>query len=1388
VIWTYVQKMAVLLFRKDVMTVIGRIFEQAKLPWLVALLCVVFFFKGQAAEETSPEYLHRTWQSEEGLPNPVVRAVMQSKDGYLWLGTDECLARFDGVKFTEFDRKEIQNRHERWMVGLCEGKDGSLWVSSCNGGIIRLKDGVTSRYTIEHGLATNYVLSAYEDTKGNVWVGTARGLARLEGERMNTFPNTEGLIFRTDGSMQEAVRTIIEDRKGNIWIGTAGGLSIYKDGKFTAYTTTNLLANASVMALLEARDGSMWIGTSGGLSHLKDGKLTHYTTDSGLAHDTVRAIHEDASGNVWIGTHGGLQRFIHGEFFPVKFRDTLSLESGDHISDHVYCIEEDREGNLWIGTNVGLRRLRQQKFKIYSKQEGMPHEQATAVLQDQSGAMWIATFGGGLTRYHNNEFITFDTNNLPSNYILGLCETRDGALWIGTDLHGVIQLKDGEFTQFKAKATVAFNTVRIIIEGRDGKIWIASNTGVSTLETFMKGRPVRNLEVSGPRAMIEDSQGNLWIGTKTGLIRWKDGERQNYTEKDGLTSSWVNALYEDADGAIWIGTELGGLNRFKGGKFTSFGEAQNFKERILHILEDGGGNFWLGTKGGVFSLRRNEINAFLDGKKSRVNVVSYGKADGMRRAQCNGIGQPCGWESTDGRLWFPTLFGVAAFTSTDVAGNTVPPSVVVEKVIADKLTVHPSLQSVFPPGSGDVEFHYTGLSFTVPEKVRFLYKLDEVDTDWHDAGTRRVARYSNLHPGEYTFRVKACNNDGVWNENGAAYSFSIEPHFYETAAFYALCAATLIIFGTGLYQLRLRHLRTREQELLEQVNERTKELRQEITERKHAQRRSAVFSKLGQFLSLAKSTEDAAKTIVDAADELIGWDACSLYSYDVETDQGTPVLFYDLVNGNRERVTTDGILGNTARRTLKDGAQLILRKEPVASSPEYLPFGDRSRPSASLIFVPIRTGNKVVGILSVQSYKANAYGENDLTTIQALADYCGGAFERLRAEAALQESRQMVLRQERLAAVGQLSAGVAHEFNNILTVVKGHANLLLENQRLGEDVTQSLTQIATSADRAANLTRQMLAFSRKQLMQPRAIDLNDVAVQVTKMLGRVLGENISLCCNFAQKLPPIYADVGMMEQILMNLALNARDAMPRGGQLAITTEAVQISEPQLQGRAEAYTGRFVQLKVADTGSGMDEVTLQRIFEPFFTTKEVGKGTGLGLSTVYGIVKQHQGWIEVDSSKGKGTTFNIFLPVHVKPVTQKSGQSAAPAVRGGRETILFVEDEADIRKLARQVLEYYGYRVFEASSGVDALKKWEQHKEEINLLLTDMVMPEGVSGGELARRLRAEKPSLKVIYSSGYSVEILEKDFSTEKNFRFLEKPYKPQKLAEMVRDCFDSPN
>jgi len=433
--------------------------------------------------------------------------------------------------------------------------------------------------------------------------------------------------------------------------------------------------------------------------------------------------------------------------------------------------------------------------------------------------------------------------------------------------------------------------------------------------------------------------------------------------------------------------------------------------------------------------------------------------------------------------------------------------------------------------------------------------------------------------------------------------------------------------------------------------------------------------------------------------------------------------------------------------------------------------------SGATILIPTR--ERPYGVFCAHTVRHRDFTPDDVQFLLAVANVIGITVERLRLGEQLRQSQKM-------ESIGQLAAGVAHDFNNMLTIIQGHTSSLLAKPTLPPDVLDPIQAVYFAAERAAGLTRQLLMFSRKNVMQVRPLDLREVVGNMSKMLQRLFGETITLEFQPPDELPSVQGDTGMVEQVIMNLAVNARDAMPKGGRLTIGLDAMAVDAAHVELHPEARSGNFVRLRMSDTGIGMDAATRSRIFEPFFTTKDVGKGAGLGLATVYGIVKQHEGWVEVESEPGEGAIFDVFFPATMQAaqtVEEKTGP--AESVTGGTETIFLVEDEPVLREMARDILESYGYRILEAATGKEALGMWNLTRGKIDLLLTDMIMPDGISGAELAQRLLAGQPHLKIVFTSGYTANEVSPEVLAKTRARFLQKPYTHDMLAKVVRDALD---
>lgn len=741
---------------------------------------------------TLNEFGHQAWTTENGLPQNTVQAIVQTQDGYLWIGTQEGLVRFDGLNFAVFDKENTPAFKSNDIRFLQQDRQGRLWISTSYGLVCR-HNGQFAGYTINEGLPDNSVGPIVEDTNGNVWIGTAAGLARFEDGKFKTFTVENGLS-------RNVVQLLTARANGTLLVGTSAGLQALSGDSFTNITIGPDILPANITAIAETQDGQLWLGTLNGLFAV-DGYGRANPVP--LPNNRVNALCVDRTGTLWIGTAAGLARVRNGKVETFTAADGLT-------SNLVLSVFEDREGSIWIGTEAGgLNQLKSKKFNTYTTRQGLPSDLVKAIYQDSQGGIWIGSNGGGLTLFKDGKFTTWTTKDgLSSDVVLSLTSSADGTLWIGTP-DGLNRFRDGAFQTFTFADGLSNDLVRSVFVDRSGVLWVGTRDGLNSFRDneFRTYTTQDGLANNFIGAIYEDSKGNLWVGTLGGLSKLKDGVFQTFTTNEGLSSNTVISLYEDAAGDLWIGTNGGGLNRLRGGKFVSFTNRNALAADVIYrILEDKQQNLWCSSNKGIFRVSKAELERVATGASANLSPVYYGPADGTLTRECSGGGHPAGWKTSDGRLWFATIKGLAVIDPENIPLNTTPPPIAVEQLFVDNEAVSTSQKVTLSPGTSRLDFYYTALSFIAPENVRFKYKLEGFDDDWIDAGAKRVASYTNLRPGNYTFRVIAANNDGVWNESGAAVQFYLQPRFYQTYWFYLLVGLLLALAAWQLYRLRVKRM------------------------------------------------------------------------------------------------------------------------------------------------------------------------------------------------------------------------------------------------------------------------------------------------------------------------------------------------------------------------------------------------------------------------------------------------------------------------------------------------------------------------------------------------------------------------------------------------------
>lgn len=824
-------------------------------------------------------YLNRVWQFEDGLPQNSVQAVIQTRDGYIWAGTQKGLARFDGVQFTVFDSGNTKELRTNYITCLVEGKDGSLWIGTDGGGVTRYKDGAFSNFSKSDGLLSDSIKTIFQRKDGSLWISTMGGTSIYKDGAFTWFVPPEGTIGANGWTANTMLRSFCESEDGTLWTCNEFGFFSYKDGTLKKGAERETKPFQSIRSIFLDRQGNVWLGTTEGAHRLsKNGAFTDYSKRHGLG-GIGNTILEDRNGNIWLGTYGGLNRLSEG-----KLWNEVNVEG--MAFDVVNSICEDREGNIWAGTKEGLYRLKKRTFQIYTRRDGLGDNNVISVMEDNDGSIWAGTWGGGASRIVNGqvaETISRETHKIRNDLILGLCRTHDDNLWMGLDFDaGLWRIKNGKAFSYQSSEGIIDSAIKVIFEDRDHTLWVGSRSALYQFKDNVFTRYTKANGLAGDmiRVIFQDREGNLWIGTKDGLSLRKSDTFTNFQKKDGLSSDNISAIYQDTEGTLWIGTVGGGLNRFKNGKFTAYTTKEGlFNDDVFDILEDDRGCFWMTCRMGVFQVNKKEFDDLDRGAIRAVKSLSYGKFDGLISLECNNVAKPSACKTRDGCLWFATAKGLAMVDpkSPNLKVDETPPPVMIEKVISDKkpvtelqgykvtkkaetnhVTMQPFNHVTLPPGRGELEIHYTVLSFTLPEQNRFKYKLAGFDENWIDAGSRRVAYYSNLKPGNYQFQVRGCNKDGVWNQRGASFSFHLAPHFYQSAWFYLACVSMATMSGFGIHRLRIRSLRARQQELMLTVEERTKDLKAEIVERQKVQAENeTVHQKLLQTSRSAGMAEVA---------------------------------------------------------------------------------------------------------------------------------------------------------------------------------------------------------------------------------------------------------------------------------------------------------------------------------------------------------------------------------------------------------------------------------------------------------------------------------------------------------------------------------------------------
>ena len=831
---------------------------------------VLYFCLCLGITTAQAQYRFDQWTADDGLPQNSVYRIVQTRDGYLWLATLDGLARFDGVRFTVFNRSNTPGIVNNRFVSLFEAAGGDLWAGTEESGAGRFHEGRFEHFGAGAGVpGIVYGIEPDADDDGVIFINDNQTIRFSDGQfspfearsnfspperaarsssiRIGCRPDSENKFSEcfingqwqsfslSDGSPQVRFSTAAQEATGSVWLITADGnlaraengrvAGVYgeRDGlpKFPLYFMTGWRFGL----VAKDADGSLWLVDLPSMQ--KELLLKKAAVLPMLDQAEIYSTYTDGEGNLWFGTkRDGL--------FRARKQIVTAYSEADGISDkNVYPIYEDRAGTIWIGTTNGLFKRENGTFTVI---ESTKTFHVSAIGEDVSGRILISNIGA-LYVQENNRFVPFEHGKVPAvDFIYAIHADRENSLWLGGE-KGLVRFKDGIVTSFTTADRLAGNDVKVIIEARAG---------------------------------------GLWIGTYDGLTRLQNNQFTSWRETDGLPSRTVRSLYEDTDGTLWIGSYDGGLARFKDGKFTRYDTKTGLpNDGAFQILEDDSRSFWISSNRGIYRVAKDELNDYADSKRQTINSIAYGKADGMLNAEANGGRSPAGIRARDGRLWFPTQDGVAVIEPETVKVNPKPPPVVIETVKIDNALIaecerrnagcgfdKENSAIRIEPHQQSFEISYTALSFINSENLRFKYRLEGLDSDWVDAGTRRTAYFSHVPPGKYAFRVIAANSDNVWNEQGAAIDIFVRPAFYQTWWFLVLCVTAIGLITFGIYQRRLKESRRR-QFAQEEFSRRL--INSHETERRRVA--AELHDSIGQSLAMIKNSAVYGSTTANSLSE-----------------------------------------------------------------------------------------------------------------------------------------------------------------------------------------------------------------------------------------------------------------------------------------------------------------------------------------------------------------------------------------------------------------------------------------------------------------------------------------------------------------------------------------
>jgi signal transduction histidine kinase/CheY-like chemotaxis protein/ligand-binding sensor domain-containing protein len=1321
---------------------------------------LVQYLHGLDPTKSLRSYLQTTLDFNDGLPQNAVMTIEQTRDGYIWMGTQEGLARFNGDKFTVFDEDSSNAITNNYIKALMEDARGNLWIGSMGGGIIWYKEGMFFRPVSDThtgiDITTLQVHDLAETRDGTILVGTrGNGVLKVKDGAVSEY-HIPREYYNSD------VMAVMVDHEGNIFIGTNGSglLKVSAgSGDYTRYTRSDGLGGNQVKVIFEDSNNNLWIGTaSGGVSRFDNGKFKTIDVDSGLSGNNIVAFCEDKDGNVWIGTHGkGINRYRDGIISSFDNSDGLS-------SNIVASIFEGKEGGIWIGTEGGgVERLSDRSFEFLDKESGLSHNFVFAILEDNDSAIYITTQGGGVNKLKNGKITVYDTKfGITNDKAFAIYKDDDDALWIGTYGGGLNRVKDGHVTVYTQADGLSYDFIWSLTGDSDGNIWIGTDGG--GLNRFKDGKftiynTSNGLAHDRITFISEDSHKNLWVGTYGGGLNLiKNGRIEKiYNRENGLAHNQVMAIYEDTDGILWFGTK-GGISRFKNGTFTNITKKDGlFDNLAFQILKDDYDNFWMSCNKGLYRVAGNELRDFADGKIDRVNSYSYGKADGMKSVECNGACQPAGYKTKDGRLLFPTIMGVVIIEPGNFRGDNSPPPVVIETVSVDMKEVEPRQKAQLEPGSTSIEIHYAGLTYSDNDKVRYRYRLLGHEDRWVDVGNRKTAFFMNLSPGLYRFQVIACSSGGIWNEEGATFEFFLKPYVYQNWWFYGLVVFTIIFLGLGAFRWRNRQLRKRKIELEQLVDQRTRQLKK-ATEIARQEREAADEANQAKGEFLARMSHE----IRTPMNSVIGFTQMLL-----ETQLTEEQLDYTATI-NRSGEALISIINDILDFSKIEAGKLTL--DPVDFDPEAMAYEICEAILPRIVSRPVEVCCRIDRrVPPYVRQDAGRYRQVLMNLMANAAKFTREGEIQLEIKVDKEEKELLLLHAVvKDSGIGILPEKISSIFN-VFQQADGSITRKYGGTGLGLSISKQISRhmngdISVESTPEKGSTFHFTAWVQKSDKKP---DQRPVSKLLEGRRILIVDDNPRQLETMKEQLIPM--------GIIVNTITNGQKAV------TVLEEGIQDGKP--------YDLCMVDLQMPII-SGYDVAAqIRKLPLP------VGKTPLLGLSYISCKPLDSSQQTDFDGFLLKPVYRQrllsmlkriLLLEIRKESINEVIGEKADAEVnRGESETqplrILLVEDNPLNQKLARFMLSKAGYQVAVVNNGKEAVERFTLAPNSFDLIFMDIQMPE-MDGREATRIIRERGHSdIPIIAMTAESMQgASEKCIAAGMN-DYISKPIKKEVVFEAIK-------